>query len=94
MRIAILGGLIIVMSAPAVSLAQPAPSAQGQKALPPIAAACRQKGLDRGLRGPPELPAFVRTCAQEAREACMKRVQDMNLRGADMKEFMRDCRPS
>ncbi len=99
MRTVILGALVMLTAAPAVSLAQtrsPAsnqPLAVSQKVPNPLRQICRQSAVARGLRGP-DLKVHARACRQEAKLTCKTQAQERGLRGPDRRGFVQQCKAS
>jgi hypothetical protein len=52
--------------------------------------ACRQEGMNKGMRGP-DLQDYVVVCVAEARLACLKQAVAQKVRGAERRDFLNSC---
>jgi subtilisin family serine protease len=52
--------------------------------------ACRQEGMNKGMRGP-DLQDYVVVCVAEARLACLKQAVAQKVRGAERRDFLSGC---
>jgi len=52
--------------------------------------ACRQEGMNKGMRGP-DLQDYVVVCLAEARLACLKQAVAQKVHGAERRDFLNSC---
>jgi hypothetical protein len=104
MRISVAGFIFMTAMLPNAAQAQSTSNAKG-KVLTPERVACRQSGLNQGLKGD-ALKSHIRACAgsavpgasaqkrREKREDCLRQAEEMYLRGPAKRQFIGSCRKS
>jgi hypothetical protein len=99
MRILATSGLATALVvAASLSFSQPSPTSKApetegdaaSKALDAKRAACRQDGTAKGLRAT-ALTDHIQTCMLEARQACLNKAIEQNIRGPQRSEFIEKC---